>query len=645
VRVSPLRRALLSWSVFILVWGILTHIGPMSVVARELPDWLSPKIDLTQLKGTDQDGHFHRLSEGDSPATVLVFLSTQCPISNSFIPELNSQNRRCGPNGVRFFGVISDPYVTRAEAARHHEEFKLDFPVLFDSSRALQKLLRPTHSPQAVLVSRAGRVVYSGRINNLFGSVGRRRIEASVHDLRDAINSVVAGKRVSVAWTQPIGCPLEALPKERVAGDVTFNRNIAPILLSNCAECHRPRQPAPFSLLTYRDATAHALQIVELTRTKRMPPWHPERGFGHFKNERGLSESEIELIARWQADGMPEGDAADKPLPPQFSGGWRLGTPDLILRMNKEFILPPGGKDVHQHFVLPAGTRSDRLIEAIEFRPGNPRIVHHASFYLDTSGAARRLAAQSPDVGYGGFAGPGFDNVGALRSWLPGMTPQRLPQGFGRLLPAKSDVVLEIHYRPSGKRESDRSTLGIHFANNHARQLVAELQILNASLAIPAGENRHMHIASYTVPVDAILLDTAPHMHFLGREMKATATRPDGSVEPLIWIKDWDFNWQGQYLYAEPIKVPAGTRIDVHAWYDNSASNPLNPNSPPKDVRWGDQSSDEMGICHFRYSCHTAEELERMNAHFGRFAARQQQLRVNPSGNSNGDGRARVASP
>lgn len=623
MRISPARRLVLLW--FVIAWSIVGHFN--AAVAGDLPKWFSPKIDTAQLKGTDQNGQFYRLFEHDAPAAVLVFLSTQCPISNSFIPELNAQSLHYKPNGVPFFGVISDPYVTRVEAARHHEEFKIDFPVLFDSSRALQKLLKPTHSPQAVVVSRRGLVLYWGRINNLFGSVGRRRDEASIHDLKNAVDAILADRRVLVAWTAPIGCPLEDPPLEGAAGDVTFNRDIAPILFANCSECHRPRQSAPFSLLSYRDAIAHAQQIVELTRSKRMPPWHPVRGFGHFKNERGLTDEEIDLIDRWHRAGMPEGDSEDKSVTPQFASGWRLGPPDLVLKMNKEFTLSAGGNDVHQHFVLPTNMGSDRLVEAIEFRPGNARIVHHASFYMDNSGAARRLAARDPDVGYGGFAGPGFDNIGALRSWLPGMSPQRLPEGFGRLLPAQSDIVLEVHYRASGKRETDRSTIAIHFAKNTAQQLVAELQILNAALVIPVSETRHLHTASYTLPVDATFLDAAPHMHFLGREMKAIATRPDGTVEPLIWIKDWDFNWQGQYLYAQPLRLPAGTRIDVQAWYDNSAANPLNPNSPPREVRWGDRSSDEMGICHFRYSCDTTEQLREMDAHFGRFAAQQDQNR------------------
>jgi hypothetical protein len=185
--------------------------------------------------------------------------------------------------------------------------------------------------------------------------------------------------------------------------------------------------------------------------------------------------------------------------------------------------------------------------------------------------------------------------------------------------------VLEVHYQRSGKPETDRSTVGIHFANASARQLVGEVQVMNKVLEIPAGAARHRHHASYTLPVDATLLDAAPHMHLLGREMKATATHPDGTVTPLIWIRNWDFNWQGQYLYADPVRLPGGTRIDVDAWYDNSAQNALNPHSPPQTVCWGEETTDEMGVCHFRYTCDTREDLITMNAHYVAYSVEQQQ--------------------
>jgi hypothetical protein len=290
------------------------------------------------------------------------------------------------------------------------------------------------------------------------------------------------------------------------------------------------------------------------------------------------------------------------------------------------FTIPAEGPDIHQHFVISTGLRTNRLVAAVEFRRGNARVVHHAGFYIDTSGAARRLDEADPDPGYGSFAGPGFDNMGSLRSWLPGMTPRRLPPGTGMPLPAHSDVVIEIHYQCSGKEETDQSSVGLHFASANSRQMVSEIQVMNKDLEIPAGAARHKHRASFTLPVDATILDACPHMHYLGREMRATATHPDGKVVPLVWIRDWDFNWQGQYLYRDPLRLPKGTRIDVDAWFDNSESNKLNPHSPPQTVRWGEQTREEMALCHFFYTCDTLAEMQTLNDAWARYAREQHRV-------------------
>jgi len=579
------------------------------------------------LKGIDLDGRLHHFAATpDCRAVAVVFLATQCPISNGVIPELKTLSTRYKPKGVEFYGAISDPAVNRAEAVKHRQEYHINFPVVFDGSLNLRRKLKPTHTPQVVVLSPAGEVLYSGRIDDRYSAVNRKREVATQHDLEDALKAIVAGKPVGVPRTQPVGCLLEDPPEAAATGSVVFNRDIAPLMLSSCAECHRPGEAAPFSLLTYADVSAHANQIAAVTNSRVMPPWHPFEGYGHFRDERRLKDDELALIQRWVADGKPEGDPRDRPAPRRFHHGWRLGQPDLILKMSEPFELSADGPDVHQHFVLPTNIKNNRLVSAVEFRPGNPRIVHHASFYIDNSGAARKLDEQDPSVGYGSFPGPGFENYCSFRSWLPGMSPQRLPRGTGTPVPAHSDVVLEIHYQRNGKVETDQSTVGIFFAESSAREVVMELQVMNKDLNIPPNEPRHRHVSSYTLPVTATLLDAAPHMHMLGREMKATAILPGGAVKPLVWIKDWNFNWQGQYLYVDPIRLPRGTKIEVEAWYDNSTGNPLNPHSPPQLVQWGEQTRDEMSICHFRYKCDSMEELLAMNSDYLAYATGQQAI-------------------
>lgn len=575
------------------------------------------------LKGIDVDGKLHHFAATpDCKAVTVVFLATHCPISNGSLPTLQKLAARYKSRGIEFYGVVSSPHVNREKAAKHRDEFRIPFPVLFDASSNLRNRLQPTHTPQAIVLSPTGAVLYSGRINDRYPSIGRKREEAVAHELEDALADIVAERKVAVPVTEPVGCLMENLPSA-TAGDFTFNRDIAPILFTSCAECHRPGEAGPFSLLTYTDACEHANQIAAVTSQRTMPPWHPVEGFGHFQHDRRLKDDEIVLIEKWVADGKPEGDVRDRPTPPKFISGWQLGKPDLILKMSESFPIAADGPDIHQHFVLPTGLKRNRMISAIEFRPGNPRVAHHASFYIDTTGAARKLDQRDPNVGYGSFAGPGFENFGAFRSWLPGQTPQRLPTGTGTAVPAHSDIVVEIHYQRTGKPETDQSSLGIFFAEPSAKQQVLELQVMNKALDIPAGAVRHHHRATFMLPAAVTLLDAAPHMHLLGREMKATATLPGGGVKPLVWVQDWNFNWQGQYLYVDAVRLPKGTVITVDAWLDNSAGNPLNPHTPSQRITWGEQTRDEMCLCHFRYLCDSDADLRTVNQAYRAYAEDQ----------------------
>ncbi len=387
-----------------------------------------------------------------------------------------------------------------------------------------------------------------------------------------------------------------ALPAS-AAEEITFTKHIAPILWKNCASCHRPGEVGPFNLLTYKDAAKRADFLAQITSERRMPPWKAEPGHGDFEDVRRLSDAEIKLLAQWAESGAKEGKASDLPPAPKFTEGWQLGQPDLILKMAEPFEVRADGRDVYRCFVLPTGLTEDRTVAAVEFRPGNRRVVHHALYFLDNTGAARKKDEADPGPGYSSFGGIGIVPTGSLGGWAPGATARRLPEGTGRMLRKGSDVVLQIHYHPSGKVEKDQSTLGIYFTRKPAQRLVMGVPLVNRRLAIPAGEKRHEVKATFTLPVDVQALGITPHMHLLGREMKVTATLPNGKQESLIWIKDWDFNWQDQYRYRKPVALPKGTKLEMVAYYDNSADNSKNPNHPPKLVRWGEQTTDEMALC------------------------------------------------
>jgi hypothetical protein len=375
----------------------------------------------------------------------------------------------------------------------------------------------------------------------------------------------------------------------------TFNKDIAPILNENCATCHRPGEVAPFSLLTYQDAAKRASPIATVTKKRYMPPWKPEPGYGDFDHVRRLTDDQIALIQEWAATGAQEGDSADKPVVPTFPTGWQAGEPDQVLKFSAPYAVRADGPDQFRCFVLPMDLTKEAYVSGTEFRPGNPRVVHHALIFLDSTGAARKLAAASGGGGYPCFGGPGFTGAGLLVGWAPGYTPLPAEPALSQDVRPGTDVVIQIHYHPSGKPEQDQSSIGLKFSGPPTKGR-ALLLVVNRYLDIPAGESLYVVKASVTVPQDAELWGITPHAHYLATDMKVDARLPDGSVTPLIRIKDWDFNWQGQYRYKQPIKLPKGTKIELEYVYDNSAGNPHNPSHPPVRVRFGEQTKDEMAL-------------------------------------------------
>ena len=381
------------------------------------------------------------------------------------------------------------------------------------------------------------------------------------------------------------------------AGEVTYTKDVASILWKNCASCHRPGEVGPFSLLDFRSAAKRADFIATVTADGRMPPWKPEAGYGEFLDEHRLSAEERATLTAWARAGAPEGDPKDLPPAPQFTPGWQLGSPDQIVKMPESYAVSAEGRDVFRCFVIPLDAAEDKTVAAVDFRPGNRRVVHHALFYLDNSGAARKLDAKDQGPGYHSFGGVGFRPSGALGGWAPGAMPRRLPDDMGRMLRKGSDLVLQVHYHPDGKPETDQSELGIYYTKQPAKKIVASLPLGRSDLRIPAGDANYRLGSSYTLPRPLTAIGISPHMHWLGREMRVDAYLPGGKVEHLLWIKDWDFNWQGQYLYRHSIDLPKGTRIELSASYDNSSTNPANPNDPPKTVYYGEQTNDEMCYC------------------------------------------------
>jgi hypothetical protein len=425
------------------------------------------------------------------------------------------------------------------------------------------------------------------------------------------------------------------------AKDVTFTEDVAPIVFNHCTTCHRPGEAAPFTLMNYQDVKSHGKLIAAVTGSHRMPPWKAGPSDYAFKADRRLTDEQVAVLQRWVEAGMPEGDAKKLPAMPAFIEGWQLGKPDLIVSMPEAFEVPAYGRDIYRNFVLPLNLTENKWVKAIDFRPSARGVVHHSLFFLDGTGTARAedgkdgrpgfagamgggLAIARGAVGRGnmsdlltlltGRRGPGDTSTepvpdiaevsaqitGGLGGWALGGQARELPDGLAYFVPKGSDLILSTHFHPSGKAEKEASVVGLYFTDKAPTKRFTGVQLpplfgAVAGVEIPPGEKHFTIQDSFVLPVDVKAFGTAAHAHYIGREMKLTATFPNGDVKNLLWIQDWDFAWQEQYAYRDYVVLPKGTRLDGVVSYDNSADNPRNPSSPPRRVTWGEQSTDEMG--------------------------------------------------
>ncbi len=380
---------------------------------------------------------------------------------------------------------------------------------------------------------------------------------------------------------------------------VTFNKNIAPIVFTQCAPCHRPGESAPFSFLSYQDVKKHARQIVTVTKSRFMPPWLPDPNPIQFADQLRLTDEQIRLIERWVEQGAQEGNAADLPPHPKFTEGWQLGEPDVVLTTPKAFTLRADGPDDYRNFIFTYTGTKTRYVRAIEIRPGNKRVVHHANLLIDRNRSSRWREGRDGQPGF-----PGMDlrieaNLNDPEShflfWKPGTVLSNEPDGMSWALEPDTDLILNVHLQPTGRPEPIQPSLGIYFTDQPPRLHPLLVQLENdRALDIPPGAAQFTVTDEFTLPVDCDLLGVYPHAHYLGKDILGTATLPDGSRKTLIRIRHWDVNWQAVYRYEKPVFLPRGATISMRWIYDNTSANPANPNHPPKRVITGDQATDEM---------------------------------------------------
>lgn len=386
---------------------------------------------------------------------------------------------------------------------------------------------------------------------------------------------------------------LGGVPPRAQEPAATFSRDVAPILFEACAGCHRPSGSAQFSLLTYADVRPRARQIAAVTRARTMPPWKPDAPPGTFVGERRLSDAQIATIQRWVDEGAVEGDPSHLAPAPVFRGRWQLGEPDLVLETD-DYRLRATGDDMYRNFVLPIPGDAVRYIRAWEFLPGS-HAVHHATMQFDATGTSRRFDAADPEPGYEGLVAHSASSPdGYFLDWGPGHAPYVAPDGMAWPVRAGTDLVMMLHLRPTGREEVVRGTLGLYFSDSPPRTVPTLIRLTRQHLDIAPGDPRYVVTASFTLDAAVDVHTVQPHAHYLARQVRVMATLPDGQVTPLIVIPDWDFDWQGVFRYVTPRRLPAGTVLSMEFVYDNSAANRSNPHSPPRRVRYGQRTSDEM---------------------------------------------------
>jgi tetratricopeptide (TPR) repeat protein len=446
--------------------------------------------------------------------------------------------------------------------------------------------------------------------------------------------------------------PSESPSSSPAARLVTYNKDIAPVLVEHCASCHRPittgknapnvsnnpNDPlcvagAPFSLLDYATVRTHAREIAAATATRAMPPWLPESG-PRFVSERRLRDDQIALIQNWVDHGTPEGDPKDRVPAPSWPDGWQLGTPDLVLTMPDAFTLPARGGDVFRNFSFPVPTSPARYVRAIEFRADNPRVLHHANVAVDPSRLARRLDRADSGPGFAAMPEGEIENV---YGWSPGRVPVMEAADTAWILDEGSDLAVQLHMISSTVPETVRPSIGLYFSNTAPTRTPVVVKLESKTIDIPAGESAYIVEDSYVLPVDVEVVSVYPHAHYLATRMIGSATLPDGSKQTLVSIPQWDIRWQDQYRYQTPLSLPKGTTLRMHFTYDNSDRNTSNPVRPATRVRWGPKSTDEMGALWIEVIPRRAEDAARLDAdHVERarrtdIAGAEAQVRASPN--------------
>lgn len=520
----------------------------------------------------------------DKPALVVAVIGIECPLAKMYAHRLQQIADEFAAENVAVVALDPNRHDSITEIAAFARQHELKYPILKDLNNALADRLGAERTPTVYVLDRDHKVRYHGRIDDQHSVGAKSKPEPSRHDLKEAIRDVLARRDVRVAETEAVGCLIGRVRTPKADVEITYTKHIAKILNERCVECHRDGEIAPFSLTDYAEVAGWADMIREVTRERRMPPWHADPQFGHFSNANRLTDEELAQIETWVLAGAPEGNPADLPPPPTFTTGWQLPRePDYVAYMSpRPFQIQAEGEVRYQYFSVDTDFAEDKWVRAAEVVPGNRAVVHHVIVFAAPGG---KISDEDGQM---------------LIAYVPGLRVDPLPPGMAKRLAKGSKLIFQVHYTPIGTPQEDRTKVGLVFMDE--KDVKYEVQTASTRTRdlkiLPMQRDQQFTSNPVTAPREVLLLSLSPHMHLRGQSFRYDLTWPDGKTETLLNVPNYDFNWQTGYRLAEPLKVPAGSRMVAYAKYDNTPDNPANPN-PRETVQWGDQSWEEMMIGYF----------------------------------------------
>lgn len=545
-------------------------------------------------------------SQEPAKAIVLYFLSTECPVTNRYLPTLRELHAALKEKGVVIAAIHSNAHDSTEEIETHANEFGLTMPVLLDSDGTVARSLGVTSTAEAILIDAFAKIRYRGPIDDRFErGVTRARVSRTL--LLDAVQAVLSRRPVTTPLVDVAACPLNLANDETPTSDrrtVTYAEHAAQIIQTRCQPCHRPNGIGPFELMNFRDAKAWAPAIRGVLAESLMPPWSAEAPAGYLANDRSLTDDEYRTLLDWIDDGAHEGDVNKMPEPLTFPDSWDIGAPDMIIKMNKSVAVPADTPELgipYKYIWAGDAFEEEMWVSAAEVHPGAPEVVHHASVYIVPPGIDLRIEDDSiPSSGFSELFSP-LNDLRTLADFVPGDNSYVLAQGLAKRIPAGARLLFEMHYTPNGREISDRTEVGIVFADGPPEHEVLADAALDFMFSIPPGHPQYeVRARSQRFNQNIMLISMNAHMHYRGSSFRFELVKPSGERSLLLDIPRYSFDWQSTYVLADPIAIPKGSRIECTAVFDNSAENPWNPD-PTARVEWGDQTWQEMMIGYFEY--------------------------------------------